>query len=616
MKKQFSAFATFVLACSAWLAILAGKCGAQDAPALPAAAIVDDARLQSAAGDARNWLVPGGAYSNAHYSALKQIDRTTIGTLAPAWTFHTGLRGSFETTPLVIDGTMYVTTPNDDVVALDAARGSVLWRYHHVLRSKPCCGPANRGAGAGYAHIYIATVDARLIALDQHSGAVVWDIPLAPDASGNIEHREDLGSADKLRDRKVIGETGIFANMAPLVFENKVIVGVTGVGYGLHLGATGGGEALTEGVVGIAGDYGHRGFYAAYDVKTGHELWRWYTIPPTKWEGAFSSTTPDGAPLHRNLKTERAAAGRFADAWKTGGGSAWSTPAYDPKLGLLYAGVGNPSPQFQDETRPGDNLYTVALVALDARTGALRWAYQQVPHDVWGYDVASPAVLFDTIVDGKSVPAVGQAGKTGWYYVNDRRTGALIRKSEAFVSQENLFAAPTEAGVRIAPGAFGGSSWSPAAYDAKSGLAYVAGVDVPMLYKVVTKARLGAEKAVRYTEATPSVDAPHTGALTAIDTSTGRLRWQHKTAQPLVGGTLVTAGGFVFVGEGNGDLEAFDATSGELVWHASCGAGVNAPPIAYEVAGREYIAVAAGGNQLFGYPSGDALHVFALPLRR
>ncbi|MBD5656548.1 MAG: PQQ-binding-like beta-propeller repeat protein, partial [Candidatus Eremiobacteraeota bacterium] len=316
---------------------------------------------------------------------------------------------------------------------------------------------------------------------------------------------------------------------------------------------------------------------------------------------------------HRDLAAEHAAAARYTDAWKTGGGSAWTTPAYDPKLGLLYAGVGNPSPQFQDETRPGDNLYSVALVALDAQTGTLRWAYQQVPHDVWGYDVASPPVLFDTIVDGKTVPAIGQAGKTGWYYVNDRRTGALIRKSDPFVPQENLFAAPTAAGIRIAPGAFGGASWSPAAYDATSGLAYVAGANIPMFYRVLSKAQPGGKESIRYTEATPATDAPHTGTLTAIDTNTGRIRWQHKTAQPLVGGTLVTAGGFVFMGEGDGNLDAFDAASGELLWHASCGAGVNAPPIAYEVGGREYIAVAAGGNQLFGYPSGDALHVFALP---
>jgi len=600
----FLILATFLL--------LAAGGDAQSISGGSAASDDDDARLRSAASAARDWSTPGGTYANQHYSALTQIDRARAATLAPAWTFHTGLRGAFEATPLVIDGVMYLTTPGDDVVALDARQGCVLWRYHHRLTRKPCCGLANRGAGAGYGRIYLATVDARLVALDRRTGAVVWDVSLDA-GGGNVERREDLTSGDRLRDRRVIGETGVFANMAPLVYRDKVVVGITGVGYGLHLGADAGGDQLTAGVVGIAGDYGHRGFYAAYDVKTGHELWRWYTIPPTGWEGGFSQTTPDGTPLQRDLAAERAAAPQYRDAWKTGGGSAWTTPAYDPALGLLYAGVGNPSPQFEDRTRSGDNLYGVSLVALDAETGTLRWAFQQVPHDLWGYDVASPPALFDTVVGGNVVPAVGEAGKTGWYYVHDRRTGTLLRKSEAFVPQEHLFAAPTAQGIRIAPGAFGGSSWSPAAYDPKSGLAYVAGVHVPMRYQVRTTPQSGGRAALRYTEATPSDDAPRFGTLSAIDTSTGRIRWQHKTAQPLVGGTLVTAGGLVFVGEGDGDFDAFDAATGALLWHAPCGAGVNAPPIAYEVDGREYVAVAAGGNQLFGYPAGDALMVFALP---
>jgi PQQ-dependent dehydrogenase (methanol/ethanol family) len=589
---------------------------------------VDDARLSAAGTDARNWIVPGGSYAGRHYSALTQIDRKSVASLAPAWTFHTGLHGGFEATPLVIDGVMYLTTPFDDVVALDARRGTQLWRYHHQLTSKPCCGPANRGAAAGYGRIYLATVDARLIALDQHTGAVLWDVPLAAGAGGNVEQTGDLTRGDKLRNQRVIGQTGVFANMAPLVYRGKVVVGITGVGYGLHLGSTAGGDQLTEGVVGIAGDYGHRGFYAAFDAKTGREVWRWYTIPPNGWEGTFTDTTPDGAPLQRDVAAERADATRYAGAWKTGGGSAWTTPAYDQKLGLLYAGVGNPSPQFQDQTRPGDNLYSVSLVALDAETGELRWSFQQVPHDLWGYDVASPPVLFDTVVDGKVVPALGQAGKTGWYYVLDRRNGAFIRKSEPFVPQENLFAAPTAAGIRIAPGAFGGASWSPAAYDPSTGLAYVAAINIPMRYQVRSKADPGVKpEAVGvgpgdsvaatdsvhtsaadalYTEATPSDDVPHSGTLTAIETSTGHIRWQRKMAQPLVGGTLATAGGLVFMGEGDGDFDAFDA---------ACGAGVNAPPIAYEVDGREYVAVAAGGNALFGYTSGDALTVFALPAK-
>ena len=575
------------------------------------AGLVDDARLHAAAADARNWITAGGHYDNAHFSALTQIDRASVARLVPRWTFHSGLRGGFETTPLVIDGVMYVTTPYDDVVALDAVSGTVRWRYHHVLRHKPCCGPANRGAAVAYGRVYIATVDARLLALDQATGAVVWDIPLADAPSGKVEARESLTGSDALRGQAVIGETGIFANMAPLVYDGKVVVGVTGVGYGLHLGSQATDSAHTSGVVGFAGDYGHRGYYAAFDASTGREVWRWYTIPDRGWEGTFRADTPDGVPLTRDLGAERSADATFAGAWKTGGGSAWTTPAFDPKLGLLYVGVGNPSPQFQDSTRPGDNRDSVSLVALDAATGKRRWAYQQVPHDLWGYDVASPPVLFDTIVDGQAVPAVAEAGKTGWLYVHDRRSGKLIVKSDAFVTQRNLFARPTAAGVEIQPAAFGGASWSPVSFDVASGIAYIAGVNAPMTYRLRTA---GVDAAgVAYTEATPDAPAARSGTLTAIDTRSGKIRWQALTAQPLLGGVLATAGGLIFTGEGDGDFDAFDAATGTRLWHAGCGAGVNAPPIAYEVDGTEYVAVAAGGNALFGYPQGDGLIVFALP---
>lgn len=573
--------------------------------------VVDDARLLAAPADPNNWITPGGHFDNAHFSALAKIDRTNVGQLTPRWTFHSGVRGGFETTPLVVDGVMYVTTPYDNVVALDAVSGAVRWRYNHVLRHKPCCGPANRGAAVGYGRVYVATVDARLIALDQTTGAVVWDIPLADKPHGKTEVREDLRHGDALRTENVIGETGIFANMAPLVYDGKVVVGVTGVGYGLHLGSQATDSAHTAGVVGFAGEYGHRGYYAAFDAATGRQVWRWYTIREHGWEGAFRAATPDGAALNRAVDAEKTAARTYINAWKTGGGSAWATPAFDPKLGLLYVGVGNPSPQFEDSTRPGDNLDSVSLVALDALTGKPRWTYQQVPHDLWGYDVASPPLLFDTTVDGQTVPAVAEAGKTGWLYVHDRRTGRLLVRSEAFVTQRNLFAQPTSAGVEIEPAAFGGSSWSPVAFDAASALAYVAGVNAPMTYRLHDADTGG--KAGKYTEATPGATSERSGTLSAIDTRSGKIRWQTKTKQPLLGGVLATAGGLVFTGEGDGNLDAFDASSGTRLWQAACGAGVNAPPIAYEVGSTEYIAVAAGGNALLGYPQGDALMVFALP---
>jgi glucose dehydrogenase len=579
------------------------------APAQPPGT-VDDARLRAAPADARNWLTFGRDYSNQRYSALAQITTANVASLAPRWIYQTGISAAFQATPLVVDGVMYLTTPYNHVVALDAATGAPLWRYEHALRAqKLCCGPANRGAAVGYGKVYMATVDARLVALDQRTGKVVWDVSMAT-AEGQTETREDLAAGDPLREAAVTGATGIGANMAPLIYRGKVIVGVTGVGYGLHLG--GAGNQPIGAVIGVAGKSGGRGFIAAYDAGRGKEVWRWHTVPERGWQGEWRTETADGAPLHRDIPAERATFERYRDAWQGGGGSTWTTPALDPELGILFMGVGNPSPQMDDSTRPGDNLYTVSLVALDVETGALRWYHQQVPHDVWGYDVASPPVLLDLERDGRTIKAVAQAGKTGWLYVHDRRTGALLLKSEPFVPQENLFVPPTPEGVRVAPGAGGGASWSPAAWSPQTGLIYVAAMHMPMRYTVRTKPAEGDRPPQHYVVGTPT-DEPRWGVLAAIDPGSGRIRWRRQVDQPLVGGVLATAGGLVFTGEGNGWFDAFDAATGELRWRFQCGAGVNAPPITYEVGGTQYVAVAAGGNPLFGFRQGDALVVFALP---
>ncbi len=572
---------------------------------------VDDARLLAARGDARNWLSFGHDYSNQRYSALGQISTDNVGSLAPRWIYQTGVAAAFQATPLVVDGVMYVTTPYNHVVALDARTGAEIWRYQHVIRAKKlCCGPANRGAAVAYGKVFMATVDARLVALDQRTGTLRWDVSLATAGEGQTETSEDLAATDPLKAAEVTGATGVGANMAPLVYKGKVIVGITGVGYGLHLGS-GAGQPIGA-VIGVAGKSGRRGFIAAYDAERGSEVWRWHTVPERGWEGEWRTVTADGAPLHRNIPVEREAFARHAEAWRGGGGSTWTTPALDPELGLLFMGVGNPSPQMDDATRPGDNLYTVSLAALDVETGRLRWHHQQVPHDVWGYDVASPPVLLDLERDGRPVKAVAQAGKTGWLYVHDRTTGGLLFKSEPFVPQENLFMPPTPEGVRVAPGAAGGASWSPAAYSPTTGLIYVAALHMPMHYTVRVRPAEGDRPAQRYTVTTPT-DEPRWGTLSAIETRTGRIRWQRKVDQPLVGGVLATAGGLVFMGEGNGYFDAFDAETGELRWRFQCGAGVNAPPITYEVDGIQYVAVAAGGNPLFGFRVGDAVLAFALP---
>ncbi len=574
---------------------------------------IDDARLLGAGADQRNWITYGRDYSNQRFSGLSQIDADNVAALTPAWTYRSGVKSSFQATPIVVDGAMYLALPFNHVVALDARTGRELWRYIHKRRTeKMCCGPASRGVAVAYGKVFIGTVDARLIALDQKTGKVAWDISLAEDTDNTSERAEQFAADDPLRKQQATGTTGVGASMAPLVFGGKVIIGITGVGYGLHLEADRPGAPVGT-VVCMAGQETRAGFYAAFDAATGKRVWQFDSTASRGWEGAYRTTTLDGEPLQRDVAGEKAAAAQFRDAATRGGGSAWTTPAVDPQLGMIYMGIGNPSPQLDDSTRPGDNLYTVSLVGLDVATGELRWYYQQVPHDMWGYDVASPPVLFDVTVDGKVVPALAQASKTGWMYVLDRRDGRLLFKSEPFVPHSNTFMRPTAEGIDIAPGAAGGASWSPVSYDARSGLAYVAALHMPTRYRVREVPATADKAAIRYTSLEVSAEQPW-GVLSAIDMQgRGRIRWQVKTEQPLVGGVLATAGNVVFTGEGNGDFNAYHSATGKKLWHFNCGAGANAPAVTYELDGRQYVAVAAGGNALFGFPQGDSVYVFALP---
>lgn len=583
------------------------------AAGVSAAGTVDDARLLNAAKDNGNWLTYGRDYSNQRFSPLSQINAGNIAKLAPKWIYQSGVSAVFQATPIVVDGVIYLSLPFNHVVALDGATGRELWRYQHKRRTETmCCGPANRGVAVAYDKVFMGTVDARLIALDQKTGKIAWDIPLVEDLGGEIERTEQLAKDDPLRKQKVSGTTGIGASMAPVVYRGKVIIGITGVGYGLHLESDRP-DAPLGAVVGFSGQSQRAGFYAAFDAQTGKRIWQFDSTPTSGWEGQFVSATKDGAPLDRDIERERKEFPAFAGAWKRGGGSAWTTPAIDPELGLVFLGVGNPSPQMDDSSRPGDNLYTVSLVALDAESGRMRWYYQQVPHDMWGYDVASPPMLIDVHAHGGRVPAVVQAGKTGWLYAIDRRTGDLLYKSDAFVPQSNLFKRPTAEGIEIAPGGGGGANWSPTSFDPRSGLVYVAAMHLPMRYTVKEIPATADKAAVHYTLLEP-VNGPRWGTLSAIDTrDNGRIRWQVKTAEPLLGGVLATAGNIVFSGEGNGAFSAFDAASGNRLWQFNCGAGVNAPPITYEIDGKQYVAVAAGGNAVFGFKQGESLVVFALP---
>jgi PQQ-dependent dehydrogenase (methanol/ethanol family) len=526
-----------------------------------------DTALRSAMADSTVWPSFGRDYTNQRYSPLMQITAANVKGLQPAWSYKTGLPQAFEASPIVVGGTMYVSTPLNHVVALDAATGTKKWEYSPTLGiTVHCCGPVNRGVAVYGNRVYMGRLDGKLVALDAADGKEVWSVQ----------------AADNQR--------GYALTSAPVAVDGKVIIGTSGAEYGV------------------------RGYVAAYDAGSGKEVWRFYLIPAPEdggWWGEWKETDAFGTPLHRNIQQEKADSAKYADAWKIGGGSTWNAAAVDPELGLVIFAVGNPSPDLDGSVRPGDNLYTESIVAVDLKTGKHKWHFQQVPHDVWDLDTASPVVLFDTKdSSGATVKAVAEAGKTGWVYVLDRATGKPIRRSNNFVPHANMFAQPTVKGVRMLPGANGGSEWSPPAYSPQTGYLYVLGLHQPMLYK----ARREELKPPAFWlgGAFVGTGEPEYGLFSAVDLNTGKVVWQKRVGRPMIGGALATAGGVVFVGTADKELLAFDAKSGQQLWRHQANAGVNAPPVTYVIDGTQYIAVAAGGNYQINSPRGDEVLAFKL----
>jgi alcohol dehydrogenase (cytochrome c) len=540
-------------------------CGGKglDAARRKAVAAVDPGAIAAAAASGRDWLTYGRDYANRRYSPLRTIDTSTVQRLGLHLSFHTGAGhvGSFQASPVVVDGVMFVTTPEDAVIAYDLRRRRIAWSYRPRLGTRLlCCGTANRGVAIGDGLVFIGTLDARLIALDAATGASRWEAQV-----------DDPGA-------------GYGITMAPLVVDSLVIVGMSGAEFGI------------------------RGHVSAYEARSGRLAWRFYTVPSPDeggWWGPWRTTVSGGGALPRDLRREHADSARFADAWRRGGGSVWVTPAYDPATGTIYASVGNPAPSFNGTPRPGDNLYTNSIVALEAKSGRLRWYHQLVPHDLWDYDPACSPVLVE--IGGR--PVVLSAGKLGWLYALDAGNGGLVVRSAEFVPHENLFAPPTAAGVRVAPGADGGSNWSPLSYSPATGLAYVVALHNPMI--IVSDSAPYTRGEPWYGGAT-SLPGPRWGTISGIDPATGRVVWQVRTRKPMVGGSLVTAGGVLFAGEGDGWFRAYDARNGRQLWEFRTPAGVNAPPITFEVDGVQFVAVAAGGNTQQGYPLGDEVFVFSL----
>ncbi len=504
---------------------------------------VTDAMIAGAASDGNNWLLSGRTLDNARFSPLTQINEGNVGQLQISGVAQTGMTASFETTPIVVNGVMYITTPTvsnkTKIMALDATNGRALWETVYSLGPfQVCCGPVNRGPAVGYGMVYALTLDDRLLALDATNGKVRWTATLADATVGYSE------------------------TMTPQIYDGMVIVGSAG------------------------GEWPIAGFVAAYDARTGKPKWRFRTTDPSTYGG---------------------------DSWKRGGAMVWTTPAVDPKLGLLIFSTGNPNPDLEGKVRNGDNRWSDSIVAIDVHTGKFKWGYQEIKHDVWDYDAVSPPVLFDVQVNGQTVPAAGEAGKVGWFFIVDRRNGKLIRRSDAYVAMtKNMFSQPTAKGVVMLPGANGGAEWSPPAYSPQTKYAYVLGMD--QLMNFTTHNDPYQKGRIRLGSAFTNI-APHgvqDGRFVAIDTQTGKIAFTVMTPQPLIGGALATAGNLAFYGEGNGWFDAVDARNGKKLWRFNLGAGVNAPPVTYMVNGVQYVAVAAGGNFQLTFPYGDSVAIFRL----
>ena len=537
--------------------------------AMAASPSVSQAALDAAAGDAKNWIHPNGSYDQTRYYPGSQINAGNVGKLKPAFVFQTAVLESMETAPIVVDGVMFLTTSFNHVYAIDAVTGEEYWHYKHKLGPivTVCCGTNNRGVAVEGGRLFMGTIDAKLVALDAKTGKVIWETQIADPEKGYSE------------------------TMAPTVVDGKVLIGTNG------------------------GEYGVRGFVKAFDAADGNLLWTFYTIPDKGHEGVWAMNDATGRDMHRDIAAEKKMlADKGSDFYQTLGGGVWMTPAIDKKTRTVFFVAGNPSPDLYGAIRPGDNLYTDSIIAIDLDKGTYKWHFQYIAHDVWDLDAVSPPVLTQAKdKTGKMVDVVIHGGKTGHVYVHERNTGKLIRFSEAMIPQENMWVLPTANGARMLPGANGGVEWSPMAVNPKTADG-LRGEPAPADDLPRRGSRRIPAASCGWVARSRRSRPKSSGAVSSPSTSTpARWRGGSKTPQPLIGGVLATAGDLVFNGEANGWFKAFDAKTGKELWKYNCGAGVNAPAVSYMVGGKQYVAVAAGGNNQIDAKRGNSVFVFALP---
>ncbi len=529
---------------------------------------VTRADLSAGTTDASQWLQYGGDYSNYRHSPIAELNPKNVQKLRFGWAFPTGTSGQFAASPVVYDGIMYLSSSYNRLFALDATSGKLFWRYDHPLPGdlRVCCGPTNRGVSIAGNRILMATLDARLIAFNRMSGKLEWNSAI-----------EDY-------------KRGFAATSAPLIVKNMAIIGVAG------------------------GEFGIRGFFDAYDLDTGARVWRTYTVPEAGEPGVETWS---------------------GESYKTGGAPTWTQGAYDEESDTLFWTTGNPAPDWNGDDRLGDNLYSDSVLAVNPDTGELKWHFQFTPHDVWDYDGNTQVFLVDIEHRGRTVKALVQANRNGFYYVLDRTTGEYLT-SNPYLDQVtwatidengrpivNPEAMPAdEANFRVCPSNIGGmnGAWT-GSYDPELQLVFIPAVEsCQKIAKGVAVYIEGAAYMGGMPEGSDVQADKDYGQLVAIEASTGRVKWRYKDEDPMMAGTLSTAGGLVITGTQSGHMLVLNSATGEEIWRAKLGGGVRSQPIAYQIDGTSYIAIGAGNFNswaaTFGgpdnIPEGGNLFVFKL----
>ena len=568
----------FAWAAAAIAAVALGGCQPKSA------ANVDAARLLAADKDPGNWMSHGRTYSEQRYSPLEKVNADNVKDLGLAWNFELSTNRGVETTPIVVDGVMYVTSSWSLVYALNAQTGAPLWKYdpqvNREVGHNACCDVVNRGVAVWKGRVYVATLDGRLVALDAKTGKPAWTTV----------------TVDQSKPYTI--------TMAPRIIHGKVMIGNSG------------------------SEYGVRGYVSAYDADTGKMVWRFYVVPG------------DPSKPFENKAMEMAAKTWTGDWWKSGGGgSPWDSLSYDPESNLLYFGTGNGLPWDEKARSPGGgtNLFLSSIVAVNADTGEYAWHYQTTPGDSWDFDSTQTLTLADLTIDGAPRKVIMQASKNGFFYVLDRVTGKLI-SAKNFVPVtwakgiDPATGKPIEIGddhyknapTVMFPSSFGGHNWHPMSFSPKTGLVYIPAQEVPGAYGTDAKFEYtpgqwntatdtGLNTLPPDPKARAAMRNSFKGYLIAWDPVKQQEAWRAEHKGPWNGGTLATGGGLVFQGTADGHFNAYDASTGKPLWSAETYTSTLAGPITYTVDGEQYVAVGAGFGSVYYLVAGFAVDKLGSP---